>query len=497
MRWATFLHFYQPAKQQPDILEMVVTQSYRPLFSFFAKNPKARLTINLNAALLELFDRSDYRDLLDALRKAYRAGSLEFTGTPKYHVILPFLDSNEIVRQINLNTATFKYYFGKSFSAQGFFPTEMAYHEKVGPLVESLGYRWIILDEIAHGGTVGNVDYAKQYRLSGTNLAVFFRERRPSNLIMSAVTRKQSSLLDALRGDTASERYLVTAMDGETFGHHRPGLDQLLFKLLVSNKYKVVQVSDLLGNYPEGPVIRPARCTWASSEQDIKRGVQFLSWSDPANLIHTWQWKLLRLALREVHAVNKKHSRFPAIRKQMDIALASDHFWWASAKPWWSLEMIEDGAFQLLTIVRSIPGISAGKKSFAVQCYEMILSTACEWQRSGRIRKMASEQLSVKRIPFRDRTIGRGGPERGVWDAFLTMIKTLERKAAKNGEYEKAILWRDAIIKLKNRSEIYDLLNVIDLVRMEIPHPAVERTIERYKNKYRKIRGGQPEQRGA
>lgn len=497
MHWATFLHIYQPAKQQPDILDMVVLQSYRPLLTFFARNPTARLTLNLNGSLLELFDRQKYRDLLDALRTAYRAGSIEFTGTPKYHVILPFLDEKEIVRQIQLNTETFKYYFGKSFSAKGFFPTEMAYHKKIAPVVASLGFQWIVLDEISLGGTVGNVDFTKEYKIRGTNLTIFFRERRPSNLIMSAVTRKQSSLLEALRHDRTVNRYLVTAMDGETFGHHRPGLEQLLFKILLSSKYRVVQISDLLGKYPAGPTVRPVSSTWASSEQDIRRGVQFLSWSDPANEIHRWQWKLLRLALGEVRRMRPRHPRFRTIRHHMDIALASDHFWWASAKPWWSLEMIEDGAFQLLSIVREIPSIAKEKKTLAVHCYEKILSTACEWQRNGKIRTMASEQLAIQRIPFRDRTEGRGGAEKGVWDAFLAMIRKLERKAAQSGEYEKAILWRDAIIKLKNRSEIYDLVNIIDLVRIEIPHGVVERTIERYKEKYRRIRGGQPEQRGS
>ena len=75
-------------------------------------------------------------------------------------------------------------------------------------------------------------------------------------------------------------------------------------------------------------------------------------------------------------------------------------------------------------------------------------------------------------------------------------MKKLEREAAKKGEYEKAILWRDSIYKLQNKLDIYDTVNAIDLLRIEIPHNEVEATIEKYKEKYREIRGGQPEQRG-
>ena len=44
---------------------------------------------------------------------------------------------------------------------------------------------------------------------------------------------------------------------------------------------------------------------------------------------------------------------------------------------------------------------------------------------------------------------------------------------------------------------MYDSINAIDLLRLEIPNKEVEERIEKYKEKYRQIRGGQPEQRGA
>ena len=106
------------------------------------------------------------------------------------------------------------------------------------------------------------------------------------------------------------------------------------------------------------------------------------------------------------------------------------------------------------------------------------------------------EQKSIIRIPFKDRTIGRGGAEEGVYWAFINMMKRLEKEATLKGEYEKAILWRDAIYKLENKLDIYDTINAIDLLRVEISNKEVEEIIEKYKNKYREIRGGQPEQRG-
>jgi len=101
----------------------------------------------------------------------------------------------------------------------------------------------------------------------------------------------------------------------------------------------------------------------------------------------------------------------------------------------------------------------------------------------------------ILRIPFKERTLEKEGVE-NVWYAFIDMMKQLEKKAVQNQEYEKAILWRDAVYKFENKSDIYDAVNAIDLVRIEIPNDEVEKTIIEYEKKYKQIRGGQPEQRG-
>ena len=497
MRWANFLHIYQPAEQQPDILESIVAQSYRPILKDILAQKHLRLTFNVNGALLELFDKYNHKDLIDDLREVGDEDRVEFTSSAKYHAFLPFLEDNEIIRQIKINDETNRFYLGKAYNPKGFFPPEMAYKEELAPIIESLGFKWIILDEIACHGEPGRVSWSKIYKIKNSKLLVFFRERRLSNLIMSAVVRSEETLREAMREDLKSNRYVITAMDGETFGHHRPGLEKMLFDVWAAKDFELIKISDLPKFYQEGEEVSPVKSTWASSKEDIEKGIQFLSWSDPENAIHKWQWELAKLVLAEVYALDPKHSRYELVRKKMDVALSSDHFWWASAKPWWSMEMVEDGAYRLLDTIRNIPDVTKEKLAHAADLYEKIVSTGFNWQRTGKIREMMKEQRSILRIPFKDRTMGRGGEEKGVYYAFIDMMKKLEKEASKKGEYEKAILWRDAIFKLKNKLDIYDTINAIDLLRVEIPHEEVEKTIEEYKEKYRQIRGGQPEQRGA
>ncbi len=497
MKWANFLHIYQPREQQKDILEAIVSQSYRPIISHIASTPNIRLTLNITGALLELFDKYGYRDIIDMLIEAGKEGKIEFTSSAKYHGFLPLLGEEDIIRQIKINDETNKFYLGDAYRPRGFFPPEMGYDSKIIPIIESFGFDWIILDEIALNGTPGTVDYTKIYKIKDSKLKVFFRERRLSNLIMSAVVRSKETLRDAMKDDLSSPRYVLTAMDGETFGHHRPGLEKLLFDILDTKDFNLVTISDLLDSGYDEKEIEPIKSTWASSKIDIDNGIQFLSWKDPENQIHNWQWTLWHLVRDEVEKMDKNNPAWDQVKHKMDIATASDHFWWASAKPWWSLEMIEDGAYRLLDTLRMVPDVSKETLAKASDLYEKIISTAFNWQRTGRIRDMMIEQKSILRIPFKDRTIGKGGGEEGVYHAFMDMMKRLEKEAVEKHEYEKAILWRDSMYKLENKLDIYDTVNAIDLLRVEIPHDEVEKTIEQYKDKYRAMRGGQPEQRGA
>jgi hypothetical protein len=159
--------------------------------------------------------------------------------------------------------------------------------------------------------------------------------------------------------------------------------------------------------------------------------------------------------------------------------------------------MIEDGAFRLIETIRLIPDVSDTDLSAASKLYENIVSTAFDWQRSGKIYQMMQEQNSILRIPFLERTVGKGGAEVGVYHAIIGLMKGLEEKAVEKREYEQAILWRDAMYKLENKLDIYDTVNAIDLMRTHIPNDEVEKVIGMYKEKYREIRGGQVEQRGS
>lgn len=488
MRWANFLHIYQPFGQSKLILEAVANQSYRRIFEGLCRLPAFKLTLNINAALTERLVSSGYEDIVRNIRKLAEKGNIEFTASAKYHALFPFLPEREIKRQILLNEAVNRKIFGPSYSPKCLFPPEMAYSHKVAKVASRLGYKIILLDEISFppGDTVPK--FEQVFEINGApGLKAVFRERRISNLIMSAVIRDRKTFENALGEERKTSRYLLTAMDGETFGHHRPGLEKFLIQLIKHTVKEQIFVSEIPEYFPLSPrTITPREATWAASEKDLEEKTQFYSWRNPKNKIHRLQWRLYNLMLKHAPSPEKRRNEI------VDRALASDHFFWASSEPWWSIEMIEKGAWLLLEAIKRL-NVNPAVKEKGLELYHRILEESYALQRKGEIEERAKKYREAIKIPFKERTLEAGKPE--VYDAIIAMMRRKMKEAARKEEYEKAILWRDAIWKLETKNDIYDTVHAVDLLRQELPHGKLERLMDAYKEKYKRLRSGQPEHR--
>ncbi len=312
--WAPFLHFYQPPTQFHAVLRKICDESYRPLVRLFQEHRDARVTINLSGVLTEMLNDHGAADVVSGFRELAENQQLEFCESSKYHAILPLIPEKEIFRQIRLNHETNKRFFGESYRPQGFFLPEMCYSEKVNqPLTES-GYRWILLGGVACSGPWPQ---SFVYRIRNTSLLVFFRDDILSNKISFKGISSQGFLqhLKALAEYTSREKnadagkaeretniYVVTAMDGETFGHHIQNWEKLFLEevyegIRTSESHpkltqrvdlaeehrslleaedltiKVVTISELLKIFPEGGTQAPRASSWSTSPEEIEHAI--------------------------------------------------------------------------------------------------------------------------------------------------------------------------------------------------------------------------------
>ncbi|OQB44281.1 MAG: Alpha-amylase 1 [Parcubacteria group bacterium ADurb.Bin159] len=465
MSWINFLHFYQPFNQQFDILERVVNESYRPLIKGFLSNSKAKAVFNINGGLLELLDKYGFVDIIENLKILIKREQIELTGSAIYHPFLPLLPEEEIVRQVNLNNKTLIKYLGK-VDLLGFFSPELAINLNLAKIIENLGFSWIIAEELA--APLGKPDFNQVYSIEGTkDLKILFRYKRLSVLILSAILRNINSLKEEIGEDLKKKKYILTVMDAETFGHHRPGLQEFLFDIYKSPDFsscfcKGTEVVNKLKT-KEKISIRPS--TWSSEEQDFYlekekntlKSYPFLLWQDPSNPIHQKQWEFTYFVIDQVKNL-KNEANYHIIREKLDKAISSDSYWWASAKPWWSLEMIEEGAWALKDVIFSAENISSEIKAKAEKYYQEIIDLAFSWQRQGLIREAYRKayRTSQNNKPYKERVYG------ATYNSMILEFEDEMKKAIEKQEFEKAIKWRDAIYKLKSGADIYDVLHVID-----------------------------------
>jgi alpha-amylase/alpha-mannosidase (GH57 family) len=453
MIWANFLHIYQPPTQKEFWIKKIANESYRPLVRGLLANPAAKITLNINAVLTELFVKHGGQDIIDGLRTLAERGQLEFTGSAKYHPFLPLMPESEIRRQIDLNTETNKKHFGSVYQPRGFFPPEMAYNRKVADVARSMGFNWLIIDELAHSGKMQSVHWDRVYTLTGADdFFIFFRDRDISFRILSAEVGvsvfSAGMMLKTLGDRLKSDEFLLTAMDGETFGHHRPGLDTLLFELYQVPEIESVTMSEIPNRITKRETVEPLPSTWALMRKDLEQKLPYSRWFDESNEIHQLQWELTNAALATIQKLSPTDPAFPAVRASLDRAIHSDQYWWASASPWWSIEMIEAGAKDLKDTIEANPAETAEIKEQARALYQKIIYTAFDWQRTDKISGMikAADEDVTQRIT-------REMPHIPL-EEFETMVRNLETQmetAAKSREYERAAQLRDRVQELQSK----------------------------------------------
>jgi excinuclease UvrABC helicase subunit UvrB len=130
----------------------------------------------------------------------------------------------------------------------------------------------------------------------------------------------------------------------------------------------------------------------------------------------------------------------------LDRAIHSDQYWWASARPWWSLEMIERGAFELKETVLAVPAVSTEVKDRAKDLYFAIITTGFAWQREGRVEELAKVEDEEIRM-HTDAALG-SLPKDEI-EKMIEHIRQEMEDVSQKQEFERAAQLRNRIRELE------------------------------------------------
>jgi predicted glycosyl hydrolase (DUF1957 family) len=353
-----FFHIYQPPVQNLQTLNQIVRESYEPLTRLIREFSDLKFTLNINYSLVELLNQA-FPDIIGNITKGYENGNLELTATGAYHPIFPLIPEKEIRRQLEINDTGNRELLSSSFSPEGVFPPEMAFDGSLVSLFKSIGYKWTIVDDknVSYYGI--EIPYNKVYSVEG--FAVFLRSNLWANRFADYREQWENgqdcmeelvfSLNDWMRDN---DGYIIIALDGETFGHHHPDLGEKFltefFQAFRDNNKGVqfAHLSEIYRLFPHIPQFIPPG-SWSTDEENLRSRDYFSWWKSDKSKIHELQWEFTDYVLDKVRALETNKE----INDEMDKALFSCQYWWAS---YWKFNPVEiyKGAFNMMRILQRV-----------------------------------------------------------------------------------------------------------------------------------------------
>jgi len=392
MLWAIYLHLYQPPDQTPEVIKNVVEQSYGPIVSILKTHPRGKINLNINGNLLEQLDQLGYSELIKDIRDLASQGRIELIGSAKFHAFLPLLPAEERKRQIIQGIMTADRFFGEQFTKSGFFPTEMSLSLDTVKTAKECGYKYILGDEISAGGRFGKLKWDRIYNVKGADMDIFFLNRKYSDLLRKSLKLGVEDFEKAI-SNFPKDQYLITATDGEIFGHHYQEREKILAWALRNPDITTVSFSELSARFTKKQEIVINKGTWETTEDDINEDVPYPLWKHPDNKIHSLEWKLTEMAIEALkkEPTDDMELKFASARALLDRGLHSCHYWWASARPYWSPDMIMKGLNIIINAIRTSPTASMKLKREAEGIYSDLIREVWDWHWSGKAQGMIDE----------------------------------------------------------------------------------------------------------
>jgi len=350
---------YQPSFQDGRVLRQIDKECYKPLLRMFEEHDNVKISLNINAVLIEMLYEFDLSDTIEILQNLVSSNKIEITGTAKFHPILPLIPQKESERQIEINEEILRKEFNQ-WERGGFFPPEMSISSQVAKYIRELGYKWVIVS-----GVACPVDWSTdQIYTSPNGLLLFFRDDILSNKIaFNNITAK--GFVEEIKGKVKKnkeqkqkDKFIITGMDSETFGHHikkfeRTFLSKALELINDQKEIKIEFISDLSKFFPiNKEKIIPKDSSWSSTYDDMKADIPYSLWDHPDNRVHTLYWKIVRSLNNLMNLIENldlkqnwdAERHYDTSRWFYDRGICSDTTWWGNPnRGTWSPNLIYKG----------------------------------------------------------------------------------------------------------------------------------------------------------
>jgi hypothetical protein len=427
LAWGNLFNFYQPPNCDRAELEQIVNRSYLPILRIFAQNPDYKFSLNLPGSTVDLLIRTGFGQLIKKLNELAERGQVDFTMSPKYQPVMPFLSEDDIDRQVEAGNKICKRYFGINYNPRGMYAPFLAYSQVVSKATARFGLKWVVTDEISfiNGPQMAFTSLFMDKAAGGVILFPRHREladQLEGNIWAKKIPKSASEFAQMAQQKCHNDRYFVTIVDADYFGHRQPGRIGFLKALYAENKIRHMSLSELRAYIKRKEFVKAGDGAAETRPNDLKRRKPFFAWQNENNTIQQTLWQLFNLATAEIkNAGSKGDPQYTRAREMYDNASAGVNWLMASGAPHWNSTYPLQAADDLAIAVFVLMSSPLKAKETAIAQRSKIYDMIEQYEKSGEIKKWQKNFLRGNNIPFEryfggqpGNDIARGDrPERG------------------------------------------------------------------------------------
>jgi alpha-amylase/alpha-mannosidase (GH57 family) len=404
--WANLINMYQPPNCDRSVLEKIVKQSYLPVLGIFEQNKGCSFTLNLPGSTVELLIRTGFGEVVKKIAALAERGQVDFTMTTAYQSLMSLQPDEDTDRQIETHNKICKRYFGVSYKPQGLYSPFLAYSQKVSKTGARFTLKWVAIDDSCFkgGGQNGYNSLLMDKSAGGILLMGCRRELSDSiggSFWISNPPRSASEFLQKALKMTSRDKYVITAVEAQSFGYENSGRDGLLRALYRDNRLRPVSISQLRRHVKRKDFVRTVDGSAATRDGKSARNKPFSVWENDRNPIQKSLWKLFKLAVSEVkNASTRGDPQYLRARDMLDSSSAAVNWAMASCSPWWDPEYprraSDDLAIAVFVLLSSSPKVKEDAIAMRVQIYEQI----DKFEKSGERKKLQKSFFRANNINY-------------------------------------------------------------------------------------------------
>lgn len=294
------LNAYQPFTQPKAMVDQIFTESYDPVIGAIEENPCIFLSLDITKSLGERLPPS----FLLRIKNLYDKRRIALVNTAAYHYLLPLCPDWVVRRQLELNEQFYREEFIRNDALTGVFLPELAFSPKLAQTTLMAGYKWVLADDVPFAWKRHNLPSV--FRVPQNWIAwmrgcrILLRSSLWSEKIARGEYKDGNRFAEEMLTEhktwrvacnNTQDSYLVLAVDFETFGHHhKRAIGNFLIPFFEAitefgRECKPVSLTAIVNRFPAVPAFVPSG-SWATSEENLERGIPFPLWNHPANPFH-------------------------------------------------------------------------------------------------------------------------------------------------------------------------------------------------------------------